>query len=187
MSWWYLSIMCKLRKGLTTPLPKGFSQGKWPRLEQNSYLLPDRQGSADCKFDLEAGLFCVFCTLGIPFGSLFPPGSSTLPLSPQANWSPRSPSGVTQPVMPGHPWWSRGSQQHTVFMQWGGTSASMQLNGQINSLLLAVLPAEKTHGSSECSGASGGAEERWIFLSTQMLLPDEPRYIITLEAKGLGR
>lgn len=130
--------------------------------------------------------FLCVCALGIPLGSLLPAGSATLPLVPQANWSPRSPSGVTLPVMPGHSWWSRGSQQHTVFMQWGGTSASTQWNGQINSPLLAVLSAEKTHGSSECSGARGGAEERWLFLSTHkcscLMNLD-----ITLEAKGLGR
>lgn len=64
--------------------------------------------------------------------------------------------GVTLPVMPGHIQRSRGSQQHTAFMQWGGTLASLQCNAQINSLLLAALPVEKTRGSSACSSVRGG-------------------------------
>lgn len=41
----------------------------------------------------------------------------------------------------------------------------LSFSAQINSPLLAVLPAEKTHSSSECSSAGVGAEERWTFLS----------------------
>lgn len=49
-----------------------------------------------------------------------------------------------------------------------GHPSFVQENGQINSLLLAVLPAEKTHGSSQHSGARRqGAGERLIFLSTR--------------------
>lgn len=64
--------------------------------------------------------------------------------------------GVTLPVMSGHIRRSRGSQQHTAFMQWGGTLAFLQWNAQINSPLLAAFPAEKTQGSSACSSTRGG-------------------------------
>lgn len=60
------------------------------------------------------------------------------------------------PVMSGHTLWAKGSQEHTVFMQWGATSASVQWNTQINSLLFSAPPTEKTQGRAECSKC-----ERW--------------------------
>lgn len=98
----------------------------------------------------ELALQCV-CSLGIPLVSLFPAGSWIPPPSP------RPPGSCCLWCLGTHRWSSR-SQQHTVFMQRGGTSAPLQWNAQINSLLLAVLPAEETHGSSEYSGARGGVE-----------------------------
>lgn len=76
------------------------------------------------------------------------------PPSPRLLWPPGS---CCLWCLGTHRWSSR-SQQHTVFMQRGGTSAPLQWNAQINSPLLAVLPAEETHGSSEYSGARGGVE-----------------------------
>ena len=135
------------------------------------------------EFDPGAGLFLVFALWGYTLCLCFL----------LAHWLPLPHPGCPGPQEScclwclGKPGWSSGSQQqHAVFMQQGSTSAALQWNAQINSPLLAVLPAEKTHGSSECSGARGGAEVDFS-VHTQMLLPDLPWYFITLEADRLGR